>query len=150
MHRLDRLERENRCLKWVGSAVLIGLAILALMGQATPARVQKVVEAERFVLRDTYGKLRATLTVEGGSAGLKLFDETGTARAALALLNGWPALSLQDQAGKPRAMLGVSPGESGLIFFDAAGKSRAVLTVAGNSPRLTLSDQAGKVIWRAP
>jgi hypothetical protein len=150
--RLDRLERENRRLKRVGSAVLIGLAILALMGQATPARVQKLVEAERFVLRDTNGKLRATLSMEDGSPSLSLHDEVLRFRAVLGVAGGSPALELLDQAQTIRATLIALDGAPVLTLNDQAGKHRAMLSVAdsGGSPALEFFDQAGKVIWKAP
>ena len=62
VQRLDRLERENRRLKLLGSLVLIGIATLLLMGQAKPNRVAKVIEAEKFILRDSSGSERARST----------------------------------------------------------------------------------------
>lgn len=55
VRRLDRLERENRRWKRVSAATFAAIAALVLMGQATPRRV---VEAEKFVLRDLNGKDR--------------------------------------------------------------------------------------------
>ena len=131
VERLDRLERENRRLKWVGSVVLIGITALVLMGQAGPRHVFKIVQAEQFVLRDPSGQTRAVLgTVADGSAGLALYDRDGKDRAKLIVL---------------------PDGMSGLIAFDRDGKLRAGTGVtADGSPRLTLYDRDGRVVWSAP
>ena len=65
VERLDRVERENRRLKKAGVAILAGIAGVVLMGQAMPTKVAKVVEAEKFVLKDTAGKVRGGLYVQG-------------------------------------------------------------------------------------
>ncbi len=87
--RLDRLERENRCLKRAGALALAVIAAVVLMGQATGAKVPKVIEAERFVVRDASGNTRAVLgstvleTTQTGAvekrppSSLVLFDKDG-------------------------------------------------------------------------
>lgn len=92
--RLDRLERELR--RWRLTALFSGLLLgtLVLMGQAPANR--RVVEAEKFVLRNLDGKVRAVLGAEmPGSAplsaqtrwfgqyGLHLYGLDGTYRAGL-------------------------------------------------------------------
>lgn len=56
--RLDRLERESRRWRWAAAALPLGIAAVVLMGQVA---LRRVVEAEKFVLRDPNGKERATL-----------------------------------------------------------------------------------------
>src|SRR5262249_33674282 len=76
--RLERLERENRRWKLASCLSVLALVAMGLMGQAVPDKVAKVGEAERFVLRDSAGRLRAELRV--GSAdrsGLWLFSKDG-------------------------------------------------------------------------
>src|SRR5437667_3023585 len=76
-HRLDRLERENRWLKRLGTFVLVGATALALMGQQRgPA---PVVEAQRFLINDpASGKARAALSLlQDGSVGLSLISADG-------------------------------------------------------------------------
>jgi len=67
--RLDRLERENRWMKSIGTLVVVGIAAVVLMGQAKPRKVPKVIEAEQFRLMDPDGKIRAHLyyTTTSGS-----------------------------------------------------------------------------------
>jgi hypothetical protein len=62
--RLDRVERENRRLKRTGVVALAVIAAVMLMGQATESKVAKVVEAEKFVLRDAKGEKSADLEVK--------------------------------------------------------------------------------------
>lgn len=64
--------------------------------------VSKVVEAERFLLRDAKGRVRARLTVMGdGRPVLGLYDRNGTRRATLGLKkDGAPYLRLAGPAGK--------------------------------------------------
>ena len=62
--RVERLERQNRCLRSTGDVVLIGAAVvligcLVLLGcGAHPADDPKTVEAEQFMVRDRDGKVR--------------------------------------------------------------------------------------------
>ena len=59
--KIARLERQNRRFKRFGTAGLIFVALLIVMGQAYPSR--KVVEANDFILRDDSGNMRARLFV---------------------------------------------------------------------------------------
>ncbi len=62
VRRLDRVERENRRLKRVGVVALAVIATVILVAMATPPpKLTKVVEAEKFVLKDIHRKVRAEL-----------------------------------------------------------------------------------------
>ncbi len=70
--RLDRLERENRLMKWLGSVLIVGVATVAVMliDQNRTALLPpggRIIEAEKFVLKDSSGIVRAIL----GEAKLK-------------------------------------------------------------------------------
>jgi len=99
--RLDRVERENRRLKRIGGVALIGLAAVALMGQAMPGKVAKVVEAERFIVRDLSGGARANLGLDPeGTIRLVLLDKRGTPVLTLAgMSSGSSALALGSKDG---------------------------------------------------
>lgn len=131
MRRLEGVERENRRWRWAGAVALTGIAAMALMGQAAPSNVAKVIEAEKFVLRDAGGNARAVLALgPDESVGLGLSDKAGTARAWLSLgPQGSPSFALFDKAAKPRATLRLWPD---------------------GVPRLALNDKDGNVIWNAP
>ncbi len=72
--RLDRVERENRRLKQAGVVALAVIAAVVLMGQAT-GKVAKVIEAEKFVLRDPVGNVAARLELFADSAHLTFVDK---------------------------------------------------------------------------
>ncbi|MBI1913441.1 MAG: hypothetical protein HYS12_01595 [Planctomycetes bacterium] len=76
-----------------------------------PSNAAKVIEAEKFVLRDSSGKVRAELGDLGhDSIGLRLFDGEGRERAVLLVAkDGAVGLQLSDDTGFPRAMLGLDP-----------------------------------------
>ncbi len=59
LNRLNKLERSNRRLKAVGTFVLAVFLTAMIMGQAP--RRPKLIEAERFVVRDSAGKERIVI-----------------------------------------------------------------------------------------
>jgi hypothetical protein len=79
--RLERVERENRRLRQAGLVALLVAVAVVLMGQGRPRRT---VEAERFVLKDESGKVRAELFMETPyGPALYYRDERGYPVAAL-------------------------------------------------------------------
>src|SRR5262245_21977562 len=87
--RLDRLEKENRWIKVVGLAVVLGAAAMTLMGQASAPQVAESIEAKRFTLRDDNGKRRIELTsveVENGAPYLVIRDKEERIRLVLRTL----------------------------------------------------------------
>ena len=131
LRRLDRVERENRWLKRIGALALIGASALAVMGQAGSSNVAKVVEAEKFVVRDANGGVGAVLGVTtDNNSGLEIRDKNGKAGVTLGMgASGNPAMRLDGKDRKTGIALGVRPD---------------------NSPGLELYDKDGKVIWTAP
>jgi hypothetical protein len=92
--RLDRLERELRWWRRGGLAACLALIALATMGQGL--QTTRIVEAEKFVLKDNKGKVRAVLGNEhqgvpatpdylsiAGQYGLHFYDADGRYRAAM-------------------------------------------------------------------
>ena len=183
LERLENLERQIRRRGFVGaSALVIATAAILLAGTAlfprlragdgAPRQTERIVEAERFVLRDSTGAVHAKLAVEPhGSASLSLFDREGTRRVRLSawglyladpggtqraslrlipdvLSSGAsaPVLHLADAEGKPRGTLMVLPdGSSRLLLSDGEGKGGASMqTEANGSTRLALFDRDGR------
>lgn len=129
--RLDRVERENRRLKRAGIAALAVIAAVVLMGQVTGGRVAKVVDAEKFILRDWEGKKRAELMTISSGAYLGLDGPDGKTRVTIAVLDE-PILTLYGEgegAGAIRVLLGVNDVDS---------------------PYLKLVGKDGKVVWSTP
>lgn len=165
MQRVDRLERQNRLFKRIGGFALGAIAAVVLMGQALPSKVAKLVEAEKFLVRDTAGRPRATLgLLPDGSPSLNLIDQDGNIRMAVGMKSeGSPSLNLYDKTQTNRAVLATLPdGSPALVLFSKSGETRALL--GSNFPirmdheeietrppsSLLLFDTTGKVIWRAP
>ena len=155
--RLDRLERETRRLKLTGIGILMAITAVVLMGQAMAKQETKVIEAERFILKDAEGRDRGGLQVMAdGRPILRLADEKGWPRAELVVLsNDTPALYFYDyQKGRDvgrryLAWLGVSRhGSVTLALVDREEQSEAQLSVPG--PRLHFIDKDGRVVWSAP
>jgi hypothetical protein len=148
--RLERLERQQR--RWRGAAVAgaLGLAALALMGQKPAGRT---VEAERFVLRDGAGRVRAELMMVDGteqSVALRFKDADGMPRLTVGTENGAALLVLNEAGGKLRAGLVVLPhGAPGLNLYDGGGKPRAELSLnRDGAPALTFNDRDGFATWK--
>src|SRR5437016_5436696 len=93
--RLEKVERQNRRLKGFGLAALVLGATWLLLG-AQAGQKGKAVEADKFVLRDSFGRTRAVLSVMGGeddpSPALVLYDENLRPRAALGVNKDGPGL----------------------------------------------------------
>ena len=120
VHRIERLERENRRLKRGALAGLVALAALVsigLMAQTqtptktptprkgtkaaaaapapaptppAPVVLPKDIEAESFVLKDSSGKVRAELSMSGTGPSFKLRDQSGSALVTLSLNDSAP------------------------------------------------------------
>ncbi len=155
--RLDRVERENRRLKQAGVVAVAVIVAVVLMGQATGGKVVEVVEAQRFLLRDSKGINRGGLQVmDDDRPILHLADENGLTRAELVVLsNNTPALYFydyekgRDVGRKHLAWLGVSKhGSVTLALIDRERQSQAQLS--GTGPRLRFIGKDGRVIWSAP
>jgi len=84
VRRLARVERQNLKLKHLWSATMLFVVALGLMGQSAPANIPKVIEAERFTLRDANGMPRASWGI-GSTGGLVMGinDKHGRTRVTL-------------------------------------------------------------------
>lgn len=149
--RLDRVERENRRLKKAGVVALAVIAAVVLMGQV---KAKKVVEAEKFVLRNNGGIIRAMLSVRENHnlANLAFFDEAGSIRIALGAGGDGPSsfFGFYDQGGKNRVSLLLNPDVGPILKFrDEKERDRAELRIKDGAS-MYFYNKAGKVIWSAP
>jgi hypothetical protein len=109
--RLDKVERENRILKRFALVVLLLITAAVGMGQAPTGRT---LEAERFVLKDQAGRMRAEIIMDAsGTPSLDFFDEKG--KAGTRFRNG--ELSFFSATSNKQA----SMGESGLSISTEDG-----------------------------
>jgi|WetSurMetagenome_2_1015567.scaffolds.fasta_scaffold54649_3 hypothetical protein len=110
-------------------AILIVIWGLLLAGGGLAQAQQQTVQAQKFELVDSQGKVRAALTtVESDNPALVFYDNNGKIRLLLRLreIEGYPFLALGDNNEKPLAYLKINPEGSGL---------------------LALLDRDNKVIW---
>lgn len=131
MRRVEATERENRRWQWMVTAGLAVTAVLVIFNQVMLAGPGKVLEAERFVLRDAEGRYRAELGFIDGASVLLLNDRDGRPGAALSVFPDGPRrLSLLDREGRTRSVLTARvDGDSGLRLFDQNLVHRASLDV---------------------
>lgn len=125
LERLAKLERQNRRFKRAGLVAMVLAGATLLLGQATP---QWKVEAERFVLKDADGKVRAELGMAGHG----------------------PLLALYDEDGARRAVFGIAERGPGIFFLDAIQKRRVALGVVEKGPVLVLFDEHGNAVFSKP
>ena len=113
----------------------------------------KVIEAEKFILRNTNGETRGVLLIlDDGNPALILFDKDGKMRVRLDTSKfGFfgVGLSLFDDIGKGRAALLLTPtGMPVLNLTERIPDAALGLTLTQSS--LFLTDKDDKVTWRAP
>ena len=133
--RIDQLERQNRSVKRLTAVLFFVITALVVTGISVPRKVAKEIEAERFILRDASGKIRASLGFsEDERMGLTLFDKSGKNRIWLGVLdkNNTVSLALRNQKGKLRVGIGVTEESSMMIVYGKDEKANLLLdTVNG-------------------
>lgn len=169
LKRIERLERANRRMKWIGGALLVLVVAAAGMAQAVPATVAEEVAARKFRLVDKDGRTRATLEMVLVDPVLSLKDSDGSLRIHLGTFLGEPFLNLDTapQAGSSlplpthRITLGALEGRAAIEVCDRTGATRATLGVTElaatstgtktttSESSLVLFDKDGKVIYQA-
>ena len=145
--RILNLERRTRFL--VG--VLLAIAVLALLGAATPSDpVAENLQARSFELLDADGRVRARLALHDGTPVLALLDQAGAERLTLNHDAGGTALLMRDDSGVVR--LGAAHfahGGGGFALHGPDSKGAAVLYYDG-SGSLTFYDPDGGTTLRIP
>jgi hypothetical protein len=150
--RVEKLEWENRRLKIVGGAVLLGLVAACTSAAVMPQEVPELIEARSFAVVDEDGTTRAGIT----SVGIGYHDERGNLRALLSP----GGIAYIDENGTTRGRIEAG----GSSYFDENGEIRARIVVGGSSyfdengeirarivdDSFTYFDENGDVIWQAP
>lgn len=138
--RLEKVERQNQGLKRaVAALAVLGVAVLVI-GAAQPKI--RTVEAEAFILRDADGQQRAKLVAPSGYPGFILYDQNGTPRMRLSVVEG-PSISLYDRNGNLRSKLWLQDDEPILFFYDSDDRNQLGIGVTKEGPGLFLFDENG-------
>jgi hypothetical protein len=138
--RLKKLEAQNRRLKWGGFAILVAISSLFLMGQAAP--VPQVIEAQKFVVKDADGNVRAWLGVYATGSELALGNAKKEPR--MTLMVSEDASDLHFYGSHNGGMtLGVNSGDPAISMAGADGNGGAEVAFSKAGPGLTLTDRNG-------
>jgi len=98
-NRLEKLERQNRLFKRISVLFLIVACTMFLMGQKSDQ--PRTVEAERFILLDSKGKVRTELSVDDfGKPHLIVYDKEDRQRLRLGGSPTGPRIEIIDHTGK--------------------------------------------------
>lgn len=150
--RLEALElavaksRKHLRLLITGAGIgLISTAALLLNGsRSDAAEANKEIRAASFILEDSKGKPRASLSREEDGVVLRMLYENGKVGAALCLHEDKTVLSISDHEGKPRAVLGLAKEMPLLCLYDEKAEARATIALLADGPHLILRDENGK------
>src|SRR5207245_9806459 len=117
LRRVEDLEAEVRRWRRAAMALMLSAVALTTLGAAVPRG--RAVEAQKFVLKDTAGRVRAEL---GPSDNNKLI-----------------ALRFRDEASVSRLVLGIEEDSALLLLHEKTGRPRvALVTLAQGAPARTL------------
>jgi len=150
--QLARVRWFNRCLI---ACIVLSLGVWFILKAFAPETAwaqsgTKEIRANKFVLEDEKGKVRATLAMTGTGPILWLSDENGKQRATLGAFEVGPVLFLNDETGTTRVSLAAFKEGPALALGSKNGGAAATLNVRENRPSLALYDVNGESIWSAP
>jgi len=151
--RLDHLEQRNRRLTKGGICFFVFFLGIFLLGALSPD--PRIIEAEKFILKDASGKQRAVLQVtEKEGPGMIFYDANEKPRIFLGLFclacDNFSALAFHDEKGEVYAELVTDKkGRSYLSFRGADGLSHELLGIDTNGTLfLAPTDKTSKVLRR--
>lgn len=148
--RLSSLERQNRRLR--AGFILAALAIVCTLTLGLSG-AGSTVEAQRFVLKNAKGEVRAELSMlDGDYPRLSLLSPNGEKATELSPLG----VSVFDKGLPGKLPLGHF-GDTGLYFTDEKG--HVIIELGGASvdhpqiapiPEIAVFNKDGQATWRAP
>lgn len=130
--RVQRLEQQNRFIKWTALGLLVLALVVSLSAQERPTRT---IEAEKFVVRDSKGRARITIGTpqSSGAAVDSRMDE--------------PTIWISDEKGMDRVIVSTV----GLRLANDAERPAASLTFGKEKgAEILLYGSDGKLLYRAP
>ncbi len=111
------------------------------------------IEAERFSLVDSEGKLRAALYTWPGNGDpqVELFAKDGCGRLRLAVADDMPSIAFLNAEGQPLISFGVSSDGSSICVCAPDGTLRFSVEVEGDDlAHVSVHGKSGKPKWTAP
>jgi hypothetical protein len=140
LERVDKLETQNRRLRRDGLAILVLLSAFMLMGQAPPS--PRVVEAQRFVLKDSGGNVRGWMGTIGKGSELTLGNVN--AQPMMRLIVSMDDSDLHFFGSRKSGMnLGLDSGNADISMIGAEGNGGARITFKEPGPSFALEDAKG-------
>lgn len=140
LERIGKLETQNRRFRWGSVAILALLSAVILMGQGAPA--PRVIEAQRFVLKDSDGNVRGWMGTIGKGSELSLGNVN--AQPMMRLIVSTDASDLHFFGSHKSGMnLGLDSGSPEISMMGAEGNGGAGITSGKDGPALTLEDANG-------
>ena len=147
--RIQKAEKQIRRLRSL--VFLLPLVVGAPLLLALAPQTGDIIEATRFVVVDSEGRLRAELGMLEGVPYLTLRDTLGVPMVNLNLGNGHPALTFVTHGGAPRVHLYAEGARSALELRNPNG-SRLIELLAVNPDQQFLiytdNDQSQRMILR--
>jgi len=137
--RLNMLEKANRKMRYLGFALILGTVVLF----SAQCRNSRILEAERFILKDAKGETRGGMLLTADGPALEFSDSNRTTRLILSVFRNTPNVVVKDANGTGVVVLADVPTGPGLMLYDRSGNPRAQLDVGNSGPRLYLEDAKG-------
>jgi hypothetical protein len=154
LERLEKLEKERKRSRLVGALLVLLSAVILFGGAAQPP--PHTLAADEFILRDSLGRTRASLSVDSKVVALAFFDETGRKQMLLKATtdntgHGHASLGLGEGGANARYILAGTDPEGDLatisdggVLLGAKDKTHVLLSASGpDSPSLEISDSRG-------
>jgi len=151
VRRVEGLEQEVRRWRRIAAALGLTAVVVATLGAAAPRRV---LEAQKFLIKDASGRVRAELGPSDSDKeiALRFRDAGGSQRITLGLQDDTSLLVLGDKSGRPRAgLVTLAQGAPAFTLYDTSGRPRVELgLVREGEPHVSLMDARGGSAWKAP
>jgi hypothetical protein len=143
LKRLSRLETQNRRFKWGGVSLFAVLSAFVLMGQAAPP--PRVIEAQRFVLKDAKGNIRAWWGLLGQGSELTLGTTNKQPKMSLKVSDD--ASDLHFFGNRNSGMnLGLDSGDPSVSMLASESNGGSGITISAAKPSVVLRDGNGSSV----
>jgi hypothetical protein len=138
--RINRLEAQNRRLKRGSIVIMALLSCVILMGQVAPS--PRVVEAQKFVLKDSDGNVRGWMGTIG--KGSELILGNVNAQPMIRLIVSTDSSDLHFFGTRKSGMnLGLDSGTPDISMIGLEGNGGAKITFKEIGPSFSLEDAKG-------